>query len=177
MKYIFFIRFFAGILIVFSACQSNIQHPIVQNSLREFDLDYIVSKNESSNKKSEINKNPFSPKFTSSELNEISMLLFSSKKQAEKNNLEFSIIVYNYSRSEIAKEIYDKISEVRKSQDESILGKAYTLILLDRNYLIRIVAGCTYSEQVWLKLKGRIFKVAGQNFSNNLECLCGGLCK
>lgn len=146
-----------------------------------FSADYSINKKRSI-KSSEFNSSPFTLKFKTPFLKEASLLIFESKKEiASRTKLRFKILVYQYASGNAAKKKFDELKMVKVTQDESVFGKDWDYVLLCQDIIIRLDAGCLYSEKSWDKLREEFIKIKTKTINKvqeeAIECICGGSCK
>lgn len=114
--------------------------------------------------------------FKAAAIKNISAMRFISRKGATKG-LSFSITIFNYANSRSAESKFKELAAVKTTQDESIFSKDYDYVVKKENLLIRLDAGCQYSEASWAALKTQFLTAIKDTKSETIECLCGGNCR
>jgi hypothetical protein len=165
---------FIGITIN-AQCQDGSKKNLTENYIRDFSASYSLKE------KIKINSNEFKQSsyvknFENSNLKDVSVLLFTSKEM-NKTKLRFKIMIYKYVHDKAASEKFKELEAVKTTQDESIFSKDWDYVILDKNLLIRLDAGCLYSQASWIKLKEQFLKPIEVKTKDTIECMCGGNCK
>lgn len=110
------------------------------------------------------------------------ILIFKSPKKTKQNiNLTFNVIAYQYLSEFYSANIYQELAKVKQTQDDSILGKSYNYVFLDKNCIFRLEAGCVYSLKEWADLKTEFIEAQSSLSANQkrtgIECYCGRGCE
>ncbi|CAN5400682.1 hypothetical protein BH11BAC3_BH11BAC3_45150 [soil metagenome] len=93
-------------------------------------------------------------KFKNKGLENVTVLIFNSKKKIHDNiQLGFKILLYHYSSTKYAVEKFKELENVKSTLDESIFGKDWNYVFTEGNLIFRLEAGCFYSENKWDELK------------------------
>lgn len=160
-----------------SSCQSKRDYSNLNYFVKEFSKDYSLYKREGFESNNKIATSSYATNFKSSNLKSLNVLIFSSKNNDKgKSDLGFKIIVYRYSNATDANKQFIELEQIKQTQDESILGKDWDYLVCDKNYLLRLDAGCFYSDSLWSNLKTRFIGGIGKNSIKYIECNCGGNC-
>jgi hypothetical protein len=115
--------------------------------------------------------------FKAAAIKNISEMKFISRKGAIKG-LSFSITIYNYANSRSADGKFKELAAVKTTGDEGgIFSKDYDYVVKSDNLLIRLDAGCQYSEASWATLKAQFVTAIKVPQGETIECFCGGSCK
>lgn len=114
--------------------------------------------------------------FKAAAIKNISEMRFISRK-GDIKDLGFSITIYNYANGRAAESKFKELAAVKTSGDEGgIFSKDYDYVVKSDNLLIRLDAGCQYSEASWAALKEQ-FITTVKAPGDAIECLCGGSCR
>ena len=128
-------------------------------------------------------QDPLVKKFYTPNLSTVSYVIFTSKKVVAKNTrLRFKIVLYQYKSDGEAGSKFSELEGLKRKYDETLLGKDWDHVLIYRNLIIRLDAGCLYSKVEWIKLKEQLLKAHLNVFKvgvvdSSIECKCGGNCK
>src|SRR5688572_30524214 len=115
--------------------------------------------------------------FKAASIKNISAMRFTSRRGATKG-LSFSITIYNYANSRSAEGKFKELAAVKTTGDEGgIFSKDYDYVVKNENLLIRLDAGCQYSEASWISLKAQFLNAIKTPKGEAIECLCGGSCR
>jgi hypothetical protein len=115
--------------------------------------------------------------FKAAALKNISEMRFLSRK-GDIKGLGFSITIYNYANNRSAADKFKELATVKTTGDEGgIFSKDYDYVVKHENLLIRLDAGCRYSEASWAALKAQFLTTIKTPQGETIECFCGGNCK
>lgn len=109
-----------------------------------------------------------------------SIFFFASKKKIGENlKSRFSVMIFKYESNGSAAAKFNMLENVKVIQDESVFGKDWNWAGLHDNYILRLKAGCLFSETDWVKLKTDFLTTIGgfTTGSRTINCKCGGSCK
>lgn len=157
-------------------CGNSTQDDTEKNILKIISPDHLLTEKAIINPGT-YNYSTYAEPFKAASVKNISAMRFISRKGAIKG-LSFSITIYNYANGRAAESKFKELAAVKTTGDEGgIFSKDYDYVVKSDNLLIRLDAGCQYSEAAWTALKAQFLTAIKEPKSDNIECLCGGSCR